>query len=101
MKIGGSLSPKKDYIVGEEGPELFSPNVSGSLLRAGATEETLKTLAEDESPNIIQMDLPTIKSAPPTVPTKSVPANEVELISPVNTLNEYMLVVPDLLGISV
>jgi len=101
MKIGGSLSPKKDYIVGEEGPELFSPNVSGSLLRAGATEETLKTLAEDESPNIIQMDLPTIKAAPPTVPTKSVPANEVELISPVNTLNEYMLVVPDLLGISV
>ena len=47
------------------------------------------------------MDLPAIKSAPPTVPTKSVPANEVELISPVNTLNEYMLVVPDLLGISV
>ena len=100
-KTGGNISKGKPYLVGEGGPELFKPNISGSLLRAGATAETLKTLAEDESPNIIQMDLPTIKSAPPTVPTKSVPANEVELISPVNTLNEYMLVVPDLLGISV
>ena len=100
-KTGGNISKGKPYLVGEDGPELFSPNISGSLLRAGATAETLKTLAEDESPNIIQMDLPAIKSAPPTVPTKSVPANEVELISPVNTLNEYMLVVPDLLGISV
>jgi len=100
-KTGGNISKGKPYLVGEGGPELFKPNISGSLLRAGATAETLKTLAEDESPNIIQMDLPAIKSAPPTVPTKSVPANEVELISPVNTLNEYMLVVPDLLGISV
>jgi hypothetical protein len=101
MRRGGNLTKGKPYLVGEGGPELFKPNISGSLLRAGATAETLKTLAEDESPNIIQMDLPAIKSAPPTVPTKSVPANEVELISPVNTLNEYMLVVPDLLGISV
>ena len=101
MRRGGNLTKGKPYLVGEDGPELFSPNISGSLKRAGATAETLKTLAEDESPNIIQMDLPAIKSAPPTVPTKSVPANEVELISPVNTLNEYMLVVPDLLGISV
>ena len=101
MRRGGNLTKGKPYLVGEDGPELFSPNISGSLKRAGATAETLKTLAEDESPNIIQMDLPTIKSAPPTIPTKSVPANEVELISPVNTLNEYMLVVPDLLGISV
>ena len=100
-KTGGNISKGKPYLVGEDGPELFKPNISGSLVRAGATAETLKTLAEDESPNIIQMDLPAIKSAPPTVPTKSVPANEVELISPVNTLNEYMLVVPDLLGISV
>ena len=100
-KTGGNISKGKPYLVGEGGPELFKPNISGSLLRAGATAETLKTLAEDESPNIIQMDLPAIKSAPPTVPTKSVPANEVELISPVNTLNEYMLAVPDLLGISV
>ena len=100
-KTGGNISKGKPYLVGEGGPELFKPNISGSLMRAGATAETLKTLAEDESPNIIQMDLPAIKSAPPTVPTKSVPANEVELISPVNTLNEYMLVVPDLLGISV
>jgi len=101
MRRGGNLTKGKPYLVGEDGPELFSPNISGSLKRAGATAETLKTLAEDESPNIIQMDLPTIKSAPPTIPTKSVPANEVELISPVNTLNEYMLAVPDLLGISV
>ena len=101
MRKGGNISKGKPYLVGEDGPELFKPNISGSLVRAGATAETLKTLSEDESPNIIQMDLPTIKSAPPTVPTKSVPANEVELISPVNTLNEYMLVVPDLLGISV
>ena len=101
MRKGGNISKGKPYLVGEDGPELFKPNISGSLVRAGATAETLKTLAEDESPNIIQMDLPAIKSAPPTVPTKSVPANEVELISPVNTLNEYMLVVPDLLGISV
>ena len=100
-KTGGNISKGKPYLVGEDGPELFKPNISGSLVRAGATAETLKTLAEDESPNIIQMDLPAIKSAPPTVPTKSVPANEVELISPVNTLNEYMLAVPDLLGISV
>ena len=100
-KTGGNISKGKPYLVGEDGPELFSPNISGSLLRAGATSETLKTLAEDESPNIIQMDLPAIKSAPPTVPTKSVPANEVELISSVNTMNEYMLAVPDLLGISV
>jgi len=100
-KTGGNISKGKPYLVGEDGPELFSPNISGSLLRAGATAETLKTLAEDESPNIIQMDLPAIKSAPPTVPTKSVPANEVELISSVNTMNEYMLAVPDLLGISV
>ena len=100
-KTGGNISKGKPYLVGEGGPELFKPNISGSLLRAGATAETLKTLAEDESPNIIQMDLPAIKSAPPTVPTKSVPANEVELISSVNTMNEYMLAVPDLLGISV
>lgn len=100
MKIGGGLSPKKDYIVGEQGPELFSPNVSGTLKRAGETALALSNVP-DEEPNIIQMDLPTIKASAPTVPTKSVPANEVELISPVNTMNEYMIAVPELLGISV
>ena len=60
-KTGGNISKGKPYLVGEGGPELFKPNISGSLVRAGATAETLKTLAEDESPNIIQMDLPTIK----------------------------------------
>ena len=70
------------------------------MKRAGETALALSNVP-DEEPNIIQMDLPTIKASAPTVPTKSVPANEVELISPVNTMNEYMIAVPELLGISV
>ena len=37
MASGGPVSAGKTYLVGEEGPELFSPNTGGQIIPNGAT----------------------------------------------------------------
>lgn len=43
---GGPVLPGRSYVVGEEGPELFEPNTSGTIVPNGATMSAGRTAVE-------------------------------------------------------
>ena len=55
--------------------------------------------SNEGSPIMIPMDLPTITSNPPEVPSLETKATDVPIISSTNGLNRYMDLVPEILGI--
>ena len=88
----------RTYLVGEKGPELFTPDRDGQIKNS---DDTLAMLADGANQvNIITEDLPPITTPMPDVPVKGgVIANETEPVSSVNPLNDYMMFTPQLLGI--
>ena len=97
-KRGGRGARGRTILVGEEGPELFTPNTDGQITNSN---ETLAMLADGANQvNVITEDLPPITTPMPDVPVKDgVIANEAEPVSSINPLNDYMLFTPQLLGI--
>ena len=97
-KRGGRGSRGRTILVGEEGPELFTPNTDGQIKNS---DETLSMLADGANQvNVITEDLPPITTPMPDVPVKDgVIANEAEPVSSINPLNDYMMFTPQLLGI--
>ena len=95
---GGRGARGRSYLVGEQGPELFTPNTDGQITNSN---ETLAMLADGANQvNIITEDLPPITTPMPDVPVKDgVIANEAEPVSSINPLNDYMMFTPQLLGI--
>ena len=95
---GGKSVAGKSYLVGEQGPELFTPNTTGQIT---SSDKTLAMLADGANQvNIITEDLPPITTPMPDVPVKEgVIANAAEPVSSVNPLNDYMIFTPQLLGI--
>lgn len=51
--VGGSTFAGEPYIVGERGPELFIPNVNGSIVRRDETGSLSPTMAGGGGPNIV------------------------------------------------
>ena len=97
-KIGGDASGMK--LVGEDGPEIVEFKTAASVKTAQRTQELLKDISKDGGVNLITMDLPPIKAAPPEVKVGSgTPSTEVEMIASVNPFNTYMSITPDLLKI--
>ena len=99
-KVGGSMSKGLTYMVGENGPELFQPDIAGTMQHSTRTKELIKTIGSDEGGiEFITMDLPPIKAPAPEIPTPPSPrSNEVEIIDPVNIGNAYMSKTPEILG---
>ena len=98
LQRGGRGARGRSYLVGERGPELFTPNTDGQITNSN---ETLALLADGANQvNVITEDLPPITNPVPDVPVKDgVVANEAEPVSSVNPLNDYMMFTPQLLGI--
>ena len=98
-KVGGSMSKGLTYMVGENGPELFQPDIAGTMQHSTRTKELIKTIGSDEGGiEFITMDLPPIKAPAPEISTPSPRSNEVEIIDPVNIGNAYMTKTPEILG---
>ena len=98
-KVGGSMSKGLTYMVGENGPELFQPDIAGTMQHSTRTKELIKTIGSNEGGiEFITMDLPPIKAPAPEIPTPSPRSNEVEIIDPVNIGNAYMSKTPEILG---
>ena len=98
LQRGGRGARGRSYLVGERGPELFTPNTDGQIKNS---DDTLAMLADGANQvNIITEDLPPITTPMPDVPIKDgVTANEAEPVSSINPLNDYMMFTPQLLGI--
>ncbi len=88
----------RTILVGEQGPELFTPDTDGQIKNS---DDTLAMLAAGANQvNVITEDLPPITTPVPDVPVKDgVVANEAEPVSSINPLNDYMIFTPQLLGI--
>ena len=98
LYTGGTGLRGRSYLVGEQGPELFTPNTTGQIT---SSNKTLAMLADGANQvNIITEDLPPITTPMPDVPVKEgVIANAAEPVSSINPLNDYMIFTPQLLGI--
>ena len=98
-QVGGSMSKGLTYMVGENGPELFQPDIAGTMQHSTRTKELIKTIGSNEGGiEFITMDLPPIKAPAPEISTPSPRSNEVEIIDPVNIGNAYMMKTPEILG---
>ena len=98
LYTGGRGARGRTILVGEQGPELFTPNTTGQIT---SSDKTLAMLADGANQvNIITEDLPPITTPMPDVPVKEgVIANAAEPVSSINPLNDYMIFTPQLLGI--
>lgn len=101
-KMGGPISAEKPYLVGEEGPELIVPKISGTVINNTKTEKIYKMISSKNAGkvNFVTMDLPpqvmkTEKSIP------SPPAPEVPNISSTNAADLWRNKTPDIYGIYV
>jgi hypothetical protein len=92
-KTGGSVSPGKSYLIGEEGMEIFKPNTAGTIVPNTRAKEIASKLGPvgEGTQEIIQMDLGTEKADPPETPKMAAGAtNKMENVDSVNILNPYM-----------
>jgi len=71
---GGPVSTNGSYLVGENGPELFSPNTAGSIKTNPVTKSNLETGSNNAAANLKEMTesakedtAPVINVPPPTV----------------------------------
>ena len=101
-KMGGPVMAEKPYLVGEEGPELIVPKISGTVINNTKTEKIYKMISSKNAGkvNFVTMDLPpqvmkTEKSIP------SPPAPEVPNISSTNAADLWRNKTPDIYGIYV
>ena len=100
--MGGPVSAGTAYLVGERGPEIFSPNLNGSILSNQRTEKIYDMISSKGAGkiNYITMDLPPIDARQPKSTTVPL-APEIPAVSPVNVSNPYMSVTPGIYGIYV
>ena len=57
-KMGGPVMSGKPYLVGEAGPELFMPNINGSIIDNKRTEKIYQTLSSGKRGKIRTITLP-------------------------------------------
>ena len=101
-RLGGPISAEKPYLVGEEGPELIVPKISGTVINNAKTKKIYEMISSKNAGkiNFVTMDLPpqvmkTEKSIP------SPPAPEVPNISSTNAADLWRNKTPDIYGIYV
>ena len=103
--MGGPVSAGTPYLVGERGPEIFSPNIDGSVVNNMRTEKIYEMITSKKRGRggVNIQTLPTITNQlpPPEVKVPSGPATEVPNISSVNMADPYRQLTPMLYGITV
>jgi hypothetical protein len=103
--VGGPVSAGTPYLVGERGPEIFSPNIDGSVVNNMRTEKIYEMITSKKRGRggVNIQTLPTITNQlpPPEVKVPSGPATEVPNISSVNMADPYRQLTPMLYGITV
>ena len=102
--MGGPVTAEQPYLVGEGGPEIFSPNINGSIVNNMRTEKIVQTLSSDMGEgNISMIELPPITNemAPPEVPVPKGEATEVPNFPSANMADPYRILSPRIYGITV
>ena len=102
-EMGGPVSSGSPYLVGERGPELFIPNINGSVVNNYKTEKIYQMISSKKKGRMNFIELPPIVTQNPqsqvSVPTGE--ATEVPSISSTNSADPYLQIAPILLGITV
>ena len=101
---GGPVIAGRPYLVGEGGPELIVPKISGAVVNNMKTERIYQMISSDMGEGGINMiNLPPItnKIPPPELPSMGDQATEVPEISSVNMADPYRQLSPMLYGITV
>jgi hypothetical protein len=76
------------------------PNIKPTKPKSGTTLSSVPGSSKSGGMNFLPMVLPTQTSKPPEIPEMQSEANRIDVISPINILNPYMDVTPELYGIS-
>ena len=103
--MGGPVTSGKPYLVGERGPEIFAPNVDGSVINNMRTEKIYQMISSGRKGrgriDMITLSPITNQMPPPEIPVPQGPATEVPDISSVNMADPYRQITPMLYGITV
>ena len=103
--MGGPVMSGNTYLVGERGPEIFTPNVDGSVINNMKTEKIYQMISSGRKGrggiNMINLPPITNQMPPPEIPVPQGPATEVPDISSVNMADPYRQITPMLYGITV
>ena len=101
--MGGPVTAGKTYLVGENGPELFSPNIDGSIVNNMRTEKIYQMLASGKRGRTRIVELPpqTIEGPKPEIKLPQGPATKAPKISSSNSLDGYRNVTSEIYGIMV
>ncbi len=102
---GGPVIAGKPYIVGEKGPELFMPNIGGTVVNNQKTERIYQMISSRRKGrggvNIVNLPPITNQMPPPELPSMGDQATDVPSISSVNMADPYRQLSPMLYGITV
>jgi len=101
--MGGPVMSGNTYLVGERGPELFSPNIDGSIVNNMRTEKIYQMLASGKRGRTRIVELPpqTIEGPKPEIKMPRGPATKAPKISSSNSLDGYRSVSSGIYGIMV
>jgi hypothetical protein len=101
--MGGPVTAKTPYLVGEAGPEIFTPNVDGSVINNMRTEKIYQMLASGKKGRTRIVELPpqTIEGPKPEIKMPRGPATKAPKISSSNSLDGYRSVSSGIYGIMV
>jgi len=107
-KMGGPVTRNESYLVGEKGPELFVPNINGSIVNNHRTEKIYQMITSKRrgrgGVNISTLPMQTHELPPPEIKmgTSGMPSTDVPDIPSVNMADPYRSVVSrNILGITV
>ena len=102
---GGPVNAGRPYLVGEKGPELFMPNIGGTVVNNQKTERIYQMISSRRKGrggvNIVNLPPITNKMPPPELPPMGGQATDVPSISSVNMADPYRQLSPMLYGITV
>ena len=102
---GGPVAAGRPYLVGERGPELFMPNIGGTVVNNQKTERIYQMISSRRrgrgGVNIVNLPPITNKMPPPELPSMGDQATDVPNISSVNMADPYRQLSPMLYGITV
>ena len=101
--MGGPVTAKTPYLVGEAGPEIFTPNVDGSVINNMRTEKIYQMLSTGKKGRTRIVELPpqTIEGPKPEIKMPRGPATKAPKISSSNSLDGYRSVSSGIYGIMV
>ena len=102
---GGPVAAGRPYLVGERGPELFMPNIGGTVVNNQRTEKIYQMISSRRKGrggvNIVNLPPITNQMPPPEIPLPAQQATDVPEISSTNMADPYRQLSPLLYGITV